>query len=133
MAKPLGEKSRLIRDAINNNPGRGNTELAQRVNDSDAAKKAKIEVKASDVAQQKQAMKKAGGKAAPAVAGAETAATSKPTGNGRRKGAGKRQGGAGPKAAALSPGKVADDVAAIKLLVQKLGADQVRQIVDLFE
>src|SRR5205823_3899920 len=108
-------------------------ELAQRVNDSDDAKKAKIEVKASDVAQQKQAMKKAGGKAGPASATVETAAASKPTGNGRRKGAGKRQGGARPKAVALSPGGIAEDIAAIKQLVQKLGADQVRRIVDLFE
>ena len=135
MAKPLGPKSTLIREAINHNPALGNTELAQLINGSETAKREKIEVKPSDIAQQKQVMKKARGKTAPARASAraEPAATRKPTGNGRRKGARKRQGGARPHAAAPPPGDVVDDVAAVKKLVEKLGADQVRRIVGLFE
>ena len=135
MAKPLGPKSILIREAIKNKPGLGNTELAQFVNGSETAKKEKIVVKPSDIAQQKQAMKKAGGKAAPAPASARAkpSRTGKPTGNGRRKGAGKRQAGAGPQAAAPLPGDVVDDLAAVKKLVEKLGGEQVRRIVGLFE
>jgi hypothetical protein len=57
MAKPLGAKSRLIRDAITAHPKTGNTALAKLINGSDARKEDKIEVTASDVNQQKQAMK----------------------------------------------------------------------------
>jgi hypothetical protein len=58
MAKPLGAKSLLIRDAIKAHPKMGNTGLAKLINSSDARKEDKIEVKAADVAQQRQAMKK---------------------------------------------------------------------------
>jgi len=64
MAKPLGPKSTLIREAITANPDVGNTDLADLINASDARKDDKIKVTANDVAQQRQAMKKAG--AAPA-------------------------------------------------------------------
>jgi hypothetical protein len=60
MAKPLGPKSLLIRDAIKAHPDMGNTELAEMINSSDARKEDKISVKPGDIAQQKQAMKKAG-------------------------------------------------------------------------
>lgn len=61
MAKPLGEKSALIREAITANPDTGNTELAAMINGSDARKLDKIKVTAQDVAAQRQALKKAGG------------------------------------------------------------------------
>lgn len=60
MAKPLGPKSLLIRDAIRAHPDLGNTELAELINDSDARQEDRIRVKAGDIAAQKQAMKKAG-------------------------------------------------------------------------
>ena len=60
MAKPLGPKSLLIRDAIKAHPNMGNTELAEMINSSDARREDKISVKPGDIAQQKQAMKKAG-------------------------------------------------------------------------
>jgi hypothetical protein len=68
MAKPLGPKSKLIRDAIKAHPDLGNTELAEMINSSDARQHDKISVKASDIAAQRQAMKKQG-KTAPAAAG----------------------------------------------------------------
>src|SRR4051794_35991549 len=58
MAKPLGPKSMLIRDAIKSNPGLGNTEIAQLINGSDDRSADGIEVQPNDVAAQKQAMKK---------------------------------------------------------------------------
>lgn len=64
MAKPLSEKSVLIRELITNNPGLGNKEIAELLNGHEDRKKDKIEVKPGDVAQQKQAMKK-GSEAAP--------------------------------------------------------------------
>jgi hypothetical protein len=60
MAKPLGPKSTLIREAITASPGSGNTKLAGLINGSDARKADKIKVTANDVARQRQAMKKAG-------------------------------------------------------------------------
>jgi hypothetical protein len=61
MAKPLGEKSRIIRDAITANPKLGNTKVAALLNGHDDRKKDKLEFKAQDVAQQKVALKKAAG------------------------------------------------------------------------
>lgn len=60
MAKPLGPKSRLIRQAISANPQKGNTELAEMLSAAKERKEDKITVTAQDVAQQRQAMKKAG-------------------------------------------------------------------------
>ena len=69
MAKPLGPKSRLIRDAIAAHPSLANKELAEFINSSPARKEDGIEVTPMDVAQQKQAMKKMGFEpAAPAPA-----------------------------------------------------------------
>jgi hypothetical protein len=81
MAKPLGPKSALIRDAIRAHPNVGNTELAEMINKSPARKEDKITVGPADVAQQKQAMKKLG--PAAGQAGAK---------NGRRKGARRKAG-----------------------------------------
>jgi hypothetical protein len=58
MAKPLGEKSVLIRDAIKAHPGMSNIELAKLLSESPARQQDKIEVSASDVSAQKQALKK---------------------------------------------------------------------------
>jgi hypothetical protein len=69
MAKPLGPKSLLIRDAIKAHPKMGNTELAELINGSDARKEDKIEVKPGDIAQQRQAMKKVRELPKPAAAG----------------------------------------------------------------
>jgi len=66
MAKPIGPKTQLIRDALKAHPGMGNTELAETINVSPARKEDGIEVTAQDVAAQKQALKNLGETAAPA-------------------------------------------------------------------
>jgi hypothetical protein len=76
MAKPLGPKSKLIRQAIGENPAKGNTALADMLNGARERKADKIKVTADDVAKQRQALKKLGGAKAPAAT---------PAGNGRRK------------------------------------------------
>jgi hypothetical protein len=80
MAKPLGPKSKLIRDAIKAHPTMGNTELADLINSSDARQQDKVRVKAGDIAKQKQALKKAGDLPRAAA------------GKGRSRGGGKRRG-----------------------------------------
>src|SRR4051794_9038416 len=57
MAKPLSPKSRLIREALKANPKLGNADLAKLINSSDARKEDKIKVTATDVGNQKQALK----------------------------------------------------------------------------
>ena len=69
MAKPLGPKSLLIRDAIKAHPNKGNKEIAELINDSHDRMDDKIKVTPQDIAQQKQAMKKAGESPAPSAAG----------------------------------------------------------------
>src|SRR5262245_26958969 len=78
MAKPLGPKSRLIRDAITEHPKKTPKEIAELHNDAEERMDDKIKVTPNDVSQQKQAMKKPGAQKAPAAA-------AKPAGNGRRK------------------------------------------------
>jgi hypothetical protein len=74
MAKPLSEKSRIIRAAIVGNPGKSNKDLAEMLNDSQDRLDDKITFKPDDIAQQKQAMKKPGAaKAATLAAGPEKA------------------------------------------------------------
>jgi hypothetical protein len=63
MAKPLSPKSALIREAIAANRKLGNTDLADLINSSDSRKEDKIKVTATDVANQKQALKELNGKA----------------------------------------------------------------------
>jgi hypothetical protein len=100
MAKPIGPKTALIRDAIKANPDKGNTELANLINSSDARKLDKITVTANDIAQQKQALKNLGkGNAAPASAKgkrAKAAQQAAPSSNGAKKQ--KRKPGRKPKA-----------------------------------
>ena len=137
MAKPLGPKSVLIRDALSAHPRTGNTALAALINGSDARREDKIAVKPGDVAQQRKALKKArgGAKAAAAAAPNGAAGGPKPKGRpGRKPG----QKGGRPTARALpvpaqAPGgDLIDDAGVIKALVAKLGADQVRRLVGLF-
>ncbi len=63
MAKPLGPKSILIREAIHASPRAGNKKLAEMINSSEARKDDGIEVTAADVALQRKLLKKAGAKA----------------------------------------------------------------------
>ncbi len=62
MSKPLGPKSLVIREAIKAHPNKGNKEIAEFIDDSHDRMDDKIKVTPQDVAQQKQALKKAGGK-----------------------------------------------------------------------
>ena len=77
MAKPLGPKSVLIRGAITSNPDKGNTEIAEMLNDAEERMDDKIKVTAQDVATQRQAMKKAGA-TTPAAGPAAKPARKKP-------------------------------------------------------
>src|SRR6266566_872660 len=96
MAKPLGPKSRLIRQALGAHPDKGNSELAEMLNDAEERMDDKLKVTAQDVAAQRQAMKKPGAMTVLAAATEPAAATSK-SGNGRRKPG--RKPGRKPKAA----------------------------------
>jgi hypothetical protein len=60
MAKPLGAKSILIREAIKANPKLANKGLAEKLMDSNDRMDDKIKVTPADIAQQKQQMKVAG-------------------------------------------------------------------------
>lgn len=131
MAKPLGAKSILIREAINANPKKGNKEIAELLNDAPERKNDKIKVSANDVAQQKQAMKKS------KPAEAKPAAATKTGGNGRKK-RGRRRGQRKAEVPAAAPAKstkgdVFEHMAAIKRAVEQLGAAQVKRVVELFE
>lgn len=87
MAKPIGPKTSLIREAITANPGVQNKELAEMINSSDAREQDKIKVTPFEVAEQRQRMKKAGAQmpsaaAAPASNGKKRG---RPKGSGARK------------------------------------------------
>src|SRR5947209_3391098 len=60
MAKQLSEKSKIIRAAISANPDVGNTELAEKLNDSADRLDDKLTFTSQDVGNQRQAMKKPG-------------------------------------------------------------------------
>src|SRR5262249_27985520 len=117
MAKPLGPKSLLIREAIKNNPKKGNTEIAELLNDAEERMDDKIKVTAQDVAAQRPAIKKAG-KPAPAATAAPAAPATKPAGNGRRKG-GKPQKAPARTQAAQAAGNPVDAARDVKALVEK--------------
>ncbi len=122
MAKPLGPKSLLIRDAVNAHPDMGNTELAEMINASPARKEDKLSVKPGEIAQQKQAMKKAG--VLPAAAPAAKPARKKP---GRKPG--RKPAPAAPRvAAAASPVDLIDGV--FGLARQCGGIGQLKRLVD---
>lgn len=129
MAKPLGAKSLLIRQAITAHPDKGNTEIAGLLMDADERMDDKIKVTAQDVATQRQAMKKSG--SAPAAKPAAAKPGRKP---GRHPAS--RETVTAPAPPAPAPASTADvfaHIEAIREAVRKLGADQVRRIVGLFE
>jgi hypothetical protein len=128
MAKPLGPKSILIRHAIKANPDLGNTEIATLINGSEDRKRDKIEVKPGDIAQQRQAMKKAG-EAVPAPRAASKPAGKKGKGGRTRQAAAPPAGAPQPAAQAgpvdlidktLDLAQQAGGVAALKRLVDRL-------------
>jgi hypothetical protein len=128
MAKPLGEKSILIRNAITAHPDKTPKEIADLLNDSDDRMDDKIKVTPNDVSQQKQAMKKPGAQKAPAAA-------KKPAGNGRRKPGrkpGRKPAAAAPRAvsapAAANPVELIDWTFA--LAQQCGGIQQLKKLVD---
>jgi hypothetical protein len=134
MAKPLGPKSLLIRNAIQANSGKGNTELAKMLNDAAERKTDKIKVTAQDVAAQRQAMKKPGAAKVAAAATKPAAPASKPAGNGRKK-PGRKQG----KKPAAAPRQAASTAAAspVDLIDRTLalaqecgGVEQLKRLVD---
>jgi hypothetical protein len=92
MAKPLGPKTRLIREAITANPGVQNKALAELINGSDARQQDKLKVTPFEVAEQRTRMKKAGAQV-PAAAAA-------PATNGKKRGRPKGSGAGLKKAAA---------------------------------
>jgi hypothetical protein len=133
MAKQLGPKSLLIRNAIQANPGKGNAELAEMLNDADERMDDTIKVTAQDVATQRQAMKKPGAQKTEGAATKPAAPASKPAGNGRRKPG--RKPGKKPAAKSISAhGLVASPVDLIDrtlALAQECGGvNQLKRLVD---
>src|SRR6476659_7922663 len=114
MAKPLGPKSKLIREAISANPNKGNTELAGMLNGSAERKTDKIKVTANDVAQQRQALKSLGG-AKPTAA----TASAKPAANGRKK-PGRKPGRKPAAPAAIKPVSASAQASPIDLIDRTL-------------
>jgi hypothetical protein len=124
MAKPLGPKSLLIRDAIRAHPDKGNKELAEMINASPARKEDKIEVKPGDIAQQKQAMKKSGD--------APPAEKPAPAKRGRRGGARKRTTATPTPATAAAPSASPVDLIdkTLDLAAQAGGVAALKRLVD---
>ena len=116
MAKPLGAKSLLIREAINKHPDKGNTAIAELLNDSADRMDDKLKITANDVAAQKQALKKAGDAAPAQPEKAPRKAANKPavavTSASPRK----------PSPSAAATHSVAGHVEAIKKAVEELAA-----------
>ncbi len=131
MAKPLGPKSMLIRQAITTHPGKGNTELAEMLNDAPERMDDKFKFTAQDVAAQRQAMKKPGAQMAAATPAAPAA---KPAGNGRRKPGRKpgRKPADAPRAAAASaPASPVDLIDRTFALAQQCGGmAELKRLVD---
>jgi hypothetical protein len=132
MAKQLSEKSKVIREAITANPDLGNTDLAALINSADARKADKVKVTATDVSNQKQALKAMGGKKA-----AAPVATPAPnlTRNGApRKKPGRKPGHKAAAAPVAAPAKQASVVAVVDqvftLADQIGGMEQLRRLVE---
>jgi hypothetical protein len=89
MAKPLGPKTTLIREAITANPGVQNKALAELINSSDARQQDKLRVTPFEVAEQRNRMKKAGaqvpGSAAAPAANGTAKKRGRPKGTGAKK------------------------------------------------
>ena len=139
MAKPLSEKSLLIRAALAANPGVGNTALAALLNAAAERKTDKLTVSAADVNNQRQAMKAA----AVLASGDAEQAQPKHEGNGTPKHRKRRRGhrtkaaavlAAAPLATAAPAPKQLDAVEAIdnvRLLAEQVGGmGRLRQLVE---
>jgi hypothetical protein len=141
MAKQLSAKSTVIRDAIAANPDLGNTDLATLINGSAARKQDKITVTATDVNNQKQALKAMAETAAKKSPTPEPAPAAKPqltrTGTPRKK-PGRKPGYkkpvAAPVAVAGKPAKVTSAVDVVEgvfgLAEQVGGMNQLKRLVD---
>jgi hypothetical protein len=111
MAKPLGERTKLIRQAITDHPRTGNTDLARLLNEQHAG----LDVKPNDIAKQKQAMKKLG----------DGASRTKRAPRGRKKTEPRAQQpvttAAAVHKAPVSGGLTADELTTLKGLASKVG------------
>ncbi len=131
MAKPLGQKSLVIRQAITAHPDKGNTAIAEMLNDADERMDDKIKVTAQDVAAQKQAMKKAGATATPAPAPAEPAtkpARKKPGRKPGRPAAPAAPAAAAPRPAGTNPVDLIDQT--LELASRAGGVGELKKLVD---
>ena len=120
MAKPLGPKTLAIRKAIHDHSDKGNTAIAELLNDSQDRLDDKLNFTANDVAAQKQAMKK--GSVTPAPAAAPAAAAEKP-GNGRKK-PGRKPGRKAAAPAASSPASAPAAASPVDLIDKTLDLAQ---------
>jgi hypothetical protein len=135
MAKPLGAKSILIRQAITAHPDKTPKELADLLNDAEERMDDKIKVTPNDVSQQKQAMKKPGATAAPAAAAAPAEPDPTPkAANGRRKPGrkpGRKPAAAAPRATTQPGGNPVELIDKTFALAQECGGmDQLRRLVE---
>jgi hypothetical protein len=133
MAKELSEKSKVIREAIAANPDLGNTDLASLINAADARKKDKIAVTATDVNNQKQALKAMGGKKAAEPKAVAPAPNLTRNGAPRKK-PGRKPGHKATAAPVAAPAKQASVVAVVDqvftLANQVGGMEQLRRLVE---
>jgi hypothetical protein len=126
MAKPLGPKSKLIRQAITANPGKDNTELAELLSAAKERKDDKLKITAQDVATQRQALKQLGATKAPAAA----TATKQTAKNPSRK-PGRKPVGAVPRAASAPVSSPMDLIDRTLALAQDCGGvGQLKRLVD---
>jgi len=118
MAKPLGPKSKLIREAISANPGTRNKKLAELLNEAAQRTIDKIKVTASDVAQQRQVLKDLGANLSASVQPA-----SKPAADGRKK-PGRKPGLQAAAPAAAKPASTSAQASPIDLIDRTLDLAQ---------
>jgi hypothetical protein len=137
MAKPLGPKSILIRQAITAHPDKTPKELSELLNDSHDRMDDKLKFTPNDISQQKQAMKKPGATTAPAGTTAAASPT-KPAGNGRKK-PGRKPGrkpavvapAAAPRPGAAASGSPVDLIDKTFALAQECGGmENLKRLVD---
>lgn len=114
MAKPLGTKSRLIREAIQAAPHMSNGDIAALVSGSAEALREKFAVTPQDVSNQKVALRDLEGKP------------------GKKKGPKpKHEGSAAPSEAAGKDGVALHDIRVVKELANRMGNKQFRELVGL--
>lgn len=126
MAKPLGEKSKLIREAITAHPRKNSKAIADLLNKAPERANDKIRVSATDVTLQRKAMSK----------GSNGKAAGKPGRKGTRAQSQETAAASVVALASTAPAQGDDLVAAIaalKQLVGAYGAGTIRGLVDLLE